>query len=104
MNKRNKRKNLLPLKKSHVKRGDEVVVITGSERGKRGKVIKVLRENHKVVVEGVKIIKKAVRPSQNNPQGGIVEREAAISISNVMLASKWEKKQEKKKGQPKEET
>lgn len=97
MNKRAKSKNREPLRKSPVKRGDEVVIITGSERGKRGKVLKVLRNSHKVIVEGIKMVKKAVRPSQDNPKGGIVEKEATIAISNVMLASKWEKRQEKKK-------
>jgi len=77
-------------KKFHVKKGDEVVVISGTERGKRGRIIAVLRKKQRVIVEGVKIIKRHQRKSQQYPQGAIVEREGTIHVSNVMLASKYD--------------
>ncbi len=76
--------------KFHVKRGDEVVVISGTERGKRGKVLHVLRDKQRVIVEGVKMIKKHLRKSQEHPQGKIATREGTIHLSNVMLASRHE--------------
>ncbi|CAI9085339.1 50S ribosomal protein L24 [Candidatus Methylacidiphilum fumarolicum] len=97
MKKRGQKKCIVPLKKFPVKRGDEVIVISGSERGKKGKVLQVLREKSKVIVEGIRMMKKAVRPTQENPQGGIIEKEAPISISNVMIFSRWEERQKKKK-------
>ena len=66
-------------------KGDIVQVITGNDKGKTGRVIKVFLNNDKVVVEGISIVKKHTRPTQDNPQGGIVEKEAAIHVSNVML-------------------
>ena len=72
--------------KFHVKKGDEVVVVAGTERGKRGKIIQVLRDKNRVIVEGVKMIKKHMRKSQTHPQGAIIEREGTIHISNVMKA------------------
>jgi large subunit ribosomal protein L24 len=75
---------------SHVKRGDEVVVIAGTERSKRGKVIRVLRDKERVIVEGVKMIKRHTRKSQQHPQGAIVEREGSVHLSNVMLAAKYD--------------
>ena len=75
--------------KRHVKKGDEVVVITGAERGKRGKIIEVLTGKNRVIVEGVQMIKRHTRPNpQRNIQGGIVEREAPIHISNVAIMCK----------------
>ena len=71
-------------KSFHVKKGEEVVVIAGTERGKRGKVIEVLRDKERVIVEGVKMIKKHMRKSQAHPNGVILEREGTIHISNVM--------------------
>ena len=78
------------MRTSHVKRGDEVVVIAGTERTKRGKVIRVLRDKERVIVEGVKIIKRHTRKSQQHPQGAIVEREGSVHLSNVMLAAKYD--------------
>jgi large subunit ribosomal protein L24 len=75
---------------SHVKRGDEVVVIAGTERTKRGKVIRVLRDKERVIVEGVKMIKRHTRKSQQHPQGAIVQREGSVHLSNVMLAAKYD--------------
>lgn len=66
-------------------KGDTVLVVAGNDRGKTGKVLKVFPEKGRVVVEGVNFIKRHTRPSQRNPQGGIREREAAISASNAML-------------------
>jgi len=72
--------------KRHVKKGDEVVVLTGKEKGKRGKIIAVLTKKSRVIVEGVQMIKRHTRKSQQHPQGAIVEREGTIHISNVMKA------------------
>lgn len=74
----------------HVKKGDEVVVIAGSELGKRGKILEVLTGKQRVIVEGAKIIKRHTRKSQQNPQGAIIEREGTIHISNVMKAEKFD--------------
>lgn len=69
----------------HIKKGDKVIVITGKDKGKTGTVIEALPKKDRVVVEGVNIIKKHQKPTQMNPEGGILEREAAIHVSNVML-------------------
>jgi large subunit ribosomal protein L24 len=74
----------------HVKKNDEVVVLTGTQQGKRGKVLQVLRDRSRVIIEGVNFIKKAARKSQEQPQGGIVEREGALHISKVMLAADYD--------------
>jgi large subunit ribosomal protein L24 len=74
----------------HIKKNDEVVVLNGTQQGKRGKVLEVLRSRHRVIVEGVNFIKKAARKSQEQPQGGIVEREGALHISKVMLAADYD--------------
>ena len=76
--------------KFHVKKNDEVVVLSGTQRGKRGKILEILRSRNRVIVEGVNFIKKATRKSQDQPQGGIVEREGALHISKVMLASAYD--------------
>jgi large subunit ribosomal protein L24 len=68
-----------------VRKSDNVVVIAGNYVGKNGKILKVFPEKARVIVEGVNIIKRHTRPSQKNPQGGIVQKEAAIHISNVMV-------------------
>jgi len=68
-----------------IKKGDEVLIIAGNDRGKRGRVLKVFPKKHRVIVEGINFIKRHTRPSQNNPQGGIVEKEAPIHVSNVKL-------------------
>ena len=78
------------MRRFHVKKGDEVVVIAGTERGKRGKVISVLTAKQRVIVEGVKMIKKHQRKSQQHPQGAIIEREGSVHISNLMLADKFD--------------
>ena len=68
-----------------IKKGDTVQVITGNDKGKGGRVIKVFLDKDRVVVEGVNMVKKHARPTQDNPQGGIIEKEATIHISNVMM-------------------
>lgn len=71
--------------KMHVKKNDMIKVIAGKERGKTGKVLRVFPEKGRVVVESLNLIKRHTRPSQLNPEGGIVEKEASLSASNVML-------------------
>jgi len=72
--------------KCHVKKGDEVVVLAGKEKGKRGKIIAVSPKKQRVIVEGVQMIKRHTRKSQEHPQGAIIEREGTIHISNVKKA------------------
>lgn len=68
-----------------VKKGDLVEIVRGKDRGKRGKVLKVFPQDGKVVVEGVNMVKKHTRPTQENPQGGIIERENPVGLSKVRL-------------------
>jgi len=79
------KKEMKRAKNLRIKKGDTVQVIQGKENGKRGKVLRVLAEDQRVVVERVNFIKRHVRPSQKTPQGGVIEREASIHISNVQL-------------------
>ncbi len=71
--------------KVHVKKGDTVLVIAGKDAGKKGKVLEVRPKDSRVTVEGINIVKRHTKPTQGAPQGGIVEKEAAIASSNVML-------------------
>jgi large subunit ribosomal protein L24 len=71
--------------KFHVKKGDQVEVTTGNHRGATGKVLQVLPKKQRVLIEGVRLIKRHLRKSQDNPQGTIAEREGPIHISNVRL-------------------
>ncbi|TVP95038.1 MAG: 50S ribosomal protein L24 [Acholeplasmatales bacterium] len=71
-----------------IKKGDKVRVISGENKGKEGKVLRVYPKTDRVLVEGVNIIKKHAKPTQNNPDGGILEYEAPIHVSNVMIADK----------------
>ena len=72
--------------KNRVRKGDDVVILAGKDRGAHGKVLRVVPDKGRVVVEGVNLIKRATRPNpQKNIKGGIVEKEAAIAVSNVML-------------------
>jgi len=82
----------------HVKKGDEVVVIAGTEKGKRGKIFEVITGKERVIVEGVKLIKKHTRKSQQNPNGAIVEREGTVHISNVMKAERFDARAAKRSG------
>ena len=70
-----------------IKKGDTVQIITGNDAGKTGRVIKVFLDKDRVVVEGANMVKKHARPTQDNPQGGIIEKEATIHISNVMMVA-----------------
>lgn len=79
--------------KQHLKKDDEVVVIAGSEKGKRGKILKTLPAKGRVVVEGLNLVKRhTVANEQVGIEGGIIEKEAPIHASNVMLASKFDAK------------
>lgn len=69
----------------HVRKNDQVVVLAGNYKGKKGKVLKVFPEKHRIIVEGVNFIKKHSRPTQQNPQGGIIQKEGPIHVSNVMV-------------------
>jgi large subunit ribosomal protein L24 len=70
---------------ARVRKGDTVIVVAGKERGKRGRVLRVIPEKSRVVVERINMIKKHQRPNQRIRQGGIIEREGTIHLSNVML-------------------
>ena len=78
------------MQRFHVKKNDEVVVIAGAEKGKRGRIIQVVPKKQRVIVEGTRMIKKHMRKSNQNPQGAIVEREGTIHISNVMKADDFD--------------
>ena len=71
--------------KLHIKKDDQVIVLAGGDKGKTGKVLKVFVDKQRALVEGVNIVKKSTKPSAKNPQGGIVEQEAPIHISNLSL-------------------
>ena len=71
--------------KLHIKKNDTVVVLAGEDKGKTGKVLKVLVEKDRALVEGVNMVSKSTKPSAQNPQGGIVKQEAPIHISNLSL-------------------
>lgn len=68
-----------------IRKNDVVMVVAGNARGKSGKVLKVYPERQRIIVEGINIIKRHTRPNQKNPQGGIIQREGTIHVSNVML-------------------
>ena len=71
--------------KLHIKKGDQVYVIAGDSKGQQGKVLRVDAQKQRAIVEGVNICKKATKPNAQNPQGGIVEKEAPIHISNLQV-------------------
>ncbi len=78
--------------KMKLKRNDDVVVLTGDYKGKSGKILRVIREKSRVVVEGIALVKKHLKKSQQHPEGAIVEVERSIHYSNVMLKSKYDAK------------
>ena len=84
----------------HVKKGDNVEVICGNFKGSSGKVLEVRPRKQQVLIEGVRIIKKHLRKSQDNPSGKIAEREGPIHISNVKLIEREKKSEKKEKKQP----
>ena len=71
--------------KLHIKKGDTVIVLSGSSKGKSGKVLKVLVDENRAIIEGLNMVSKSTKPSAKNPQGGIVKQEAPIHISNLSL-------------------
>ena len=71
--------------KLHIKKGDIVSVLAGEDRGKEGRVLKVLVQKQKAIVEGVNMVTKATKPNAQHPQGGLVKKEAPIAISNIAL-------------------
>ena len=84
--------------KCHVKKGDEVVVLAGKEKGKRGKIIAVSPKKQRVIVEGLQMIKRHTRKSQEHPQGAIVEREGTIHLSNLTRADQFDARAAKRGG------
>ena len=84
--------------KLHVRKGDQVEVIAGNFRGSTGKVLEVIARKERVLIEGVRMIKKHMRKSQDNPQGSIAEREGPIHISNVKVVERGERAEDKKGG------
>ena len=87
------------IKKTHVKVGDEVVVIAGRSKGQSGKVKEIIRKKDRLLVEDINLCKKSVKATEENPEGGFVEIEASIHISNVMLKEKYDQKLQKRKGE-----
>lgn len=71
--------------KFHIRKGDTAIVISGNDKGKKGKVLEVLKDKRRAIIEGANIITKHVKPSAKHPEGGIEKTEAAIHISNIML-------------------
>ena len=78
------------MQRFHIKRGDPVVVISGSHRGKEGKILEVLPAKGRARIEGVAMMKRHTKKSQEHPQGAIVEREGSVHISNLMLKSVYD--------------
>ena len=85
------------MSKLHVKRGDSVVVIAGSHKGREGKILEVIAGNGRARVEGVAMIKRHLKKSQEHPQGAIVEREGSVHMSNLMLKSVFDSSAKRKK-------
>ncbi|RXK53053.1 50S ribosomal protein L24 [Oleiharenicola lentus] len=82
--------------KFHIKKNDQVVVIAGSQKGKQGKVLEIRASQNRAVVEGVAMIKRHLKKSQENPQGKIAEREGTVHVSNLMLQSRYDASKRKK--------
>jgi len=78
------------MKSFHVKKNEEVVMLAGAHKGKRGRIIAVLAKKQRVIVEGVAMIKRHTRKSQQHPHGAIIEREGSVHISNVMSATDFD--------------
>ena len=73
-------------RKFHIKKGDTVVVISGEDKGQKGKVLEVFKQKERAIVEGINMVKKHTKPNSAYPQGGIIEQEAPIHISNLLVA------------------
>ena len=84
------------MQRFHVKKNDEVVVIAGADKGKRGRIIAVAGKKQRVIIEGVHMIKRHMRKSQQYPNGQIVEREGTVHISNVMKVAEFDARQAKR--------
>ena len=84
------------MQRFHVKRNDSVVVISGSHRGKEGKILEILPAKNRARIEGVAMVKRHTKKSQEHPQGAIVEREGSVHISNLMLKSVYDTSKRKK--------
>jgi large subunit ribosomal protein L24 len=78
------------MRRFHVKKGEEAVIIAGADKGKRGRIITVIAKKQRVIIEGAHMIKKHMRKSQQYPQGQIIEREGSVHISNVMRAEEYD--------------
>ena len=89
------------MQKFHVKRGDQVVVIAGSQKGKSGKVLEIVADKQRARVEGLGMIKRHLKKSQEHPQGTIAEREGSIHLSNLMLQSNYDASPRRKKTEAK---
>ena len=85
------------MQKFHIKRSDVVVVISGAHKGKSGKVLELKPAKNRAVVEGVAMIKRHLKKSQENPQGKIAEREGSVHVSNLMLQSRYDASKRAKK-------
>ncbi len=85
------------MQKFHIKRGDTVVVIAGSQKGKSGKVIELLPAKQRARIEGIAMIKRHEKKSDKNPQGAITEREGSVHISNLMLKANFDASTRRKK-------
>ena len=75
------------MKKFKIRKGDNVIVIAGAQKGNEGKVIKIVSGSNRVIVEGINLVKKHTKPNAQSPQGGIVEKEASIDISNISIVT-----------------
>ena len=80
-------KQVRKVAKLHIRKGDTAIVIAGNDKGKKGKVLEVIISKRKAIIEGVNMITKHVKPSANNPEGGIEKTEAPIHISNIMIVN-----------------
>ncbi len=86
------------MQKFHIKRGDAVLVIAGSHKGKEGKVLEILGAKNRARVEGVAMLKRHLKKSTEHPQGAIIEREGSVHVSNLMLKSKHDARRSRKGG------
>jgi large subunit ribosomal protein L24 len=89
------------MKKFHIKRGEEVVVIAGAHKGKTGKVLELLPKKERARIEGVAMMKRHTKKSQENPNGAIVEREGSIHVSNLMLKTQFDASKKRPAGEAK---
>jgi len=92
------------MRKTYLKKGDNVQIITGRDKGKKGRIISINKFNYTAIVEGVNLVSKHTKPNQENPKGGVIKKEVGINISNLLLvdgkgkASKIGKRLNKKTG------